>query len=486
MNIKATVRDHLRTNDSAQRTIDWDEIVLRLETGVVAAPPRPTSTRRALAVATGVLLLALLGLIPFFLPGSDDTPPATNPVSTSTTVAPTSTTPTTEAAATERAPALVGDDEIVLAMAQGFPVGQDSVSPSTDGPDEAAGQTAGIRTAGDIDGPEDAEPFGSFSVDFMAFETEELASAYLEAQHEFLEVLEEISLTGLGDEASVMHVDGDWSYITEHGHALVRHGRFVAETVVVLVGDKDSDPEALIAQATEVAEVTHETMQTVLSSDIQPLPPPTPETLTSYQMHVLVYRDRQPAEVYSIVTPGGYGCMLYADDEVQPGVAEIGDDAFEQVDWNEGWFPSTTDSPEFQSVKDVCQTWSPQLDESYLGDLINLQEGHVGIRQGRQTSSYWFTRVDLIEAGVLTASDNIEIGEFRMTVDQAGPWLVSLRIGFEGDAEAVGRLVQLDFPDLETAYSFSIDVATDTAYSFIDDASETWADRLDAWIQPRP
>lgn len=484
MNIKTAVRNHLRANDSAQKPIDWDEIALRLETDVVAAPARPTGKRRVIAVAAGVLIVALFGLIPFLLLESDDTPPATEPVSPSTTVAPTTTTPATEEDPAEPAPPVVGDDEFVFAMAQSFPLISDPEFSWSNGPDEATGRTAGIHTFGDVEGPGEAENPGGFSVEFMAFDTEDLASAYLEARHDFLDVLEMRPLTGLGDEASVMHVGGDWTYITEHGHALVRRGRFVAETIVVLNGDSASDREALIAKATEVAEIADETMRTVLSSDIQPLPAPPPETLTSYEMNVEVSQDPLPRWVNSIVTPKGYGCEFVQNDEAQPGVAEIDGVAFQQIDWNEGWFPSTPDSPDFRSLKDLCQTWSPQLDETYLGDVIRLQEGHVGIHNGRQTSSYWFTKDDLIEAGVVTASDNVEISDFRVIVDRAGPWLVSLSFDLKGDAEAVRRLVLLDIPDLETTHSFSINVASDVAHGINGDGAETWADRLDAWIQP--
>lgn len=50
----------------------------------------------------------------------------------------------------------------------------------------------------------------------------------------------------------------------------------------------------------------------------------------------------------------------------------------------------------------------------------------------------------------------------------------------------MGKLILLDVPDLETtpesATSFSIDID----YGIIDDGSQTWADRLDELIQPRP
>lgn len=75
----------------------------------------------------------------------------------------------------------------------------------------------------------------------------------------------------------------------------------------------------------------------------------------------------------------GYGCLFSTDQEAWPGVAEIEGNAFELIDWNEGWFASTSDSSEFQSGRDTCQTWSPHPEESYLDELITLQEGQVGI-----------------------------------------------------------------------------------------------------------
>ena len=250
------------------------EVTLTEITTPAATPTRPRSSPRlALAASLAVVLVVALVIL---LNQSGEIPPADSvvPVTVVTPTTTPNTTPATQASGSGDGPSLVGDDEIVLAMTQSFPLRQYSESPWTRGPDEASGRTAGIRTAGDVDGPEDAENLGQFSVEFMAFETEGLASAYLEAQHEFLRVLEEIPLTGLGDEASVMAVGGDWNYVAAHGHALVRHGRFVAETVVLLDGDSDSDPEAWIAKATEVAEITDETMQAVLSSDVQPLPVP--------------------------------------------------------------------------------------------------------------------------------------------------------------------------------------------------------------------
>ena len=516
MDIKTAVRGHLRTNDSAQKPIDWDEIVLRLETDVVAAPPTiPHRGRQALAVAAGVLLVALLGLITFFLPESDDTPPATDPVSPSTTVAPTTTTPATEEDAAEPVLPVVGDDEIVFAMAQNFPLIPDPEFSSTDGPDEASGQTARLWLVGETTDPAVEENYRDFSVSFAAFENEQLASEFIEdmvAQDPTMPspslTLETFIYPDLGDEAAAT-VDHRCSRgCASVTSVAVRRGRFVAQVTSEIDLDLDAETvDALISPDTAestldgfdaadypiigesverlagVAETADKTMQAVLTSDIQPQPAPRPETLTSYEMNVEVSRDDQdPRWVNSIVTPGGYGCEFVQNDEAQPGVAEIGDEAFEQIDWNEGWFLSTPDRPDFRILKDLCQTWSPKLEGSYIGDLTKLHDGHIGITNGRHTLSYWFTEDDLIEAGVVTASDNIEISDFRMIVDRAGPWLVSLGFDLRGDAEAVRRLVLLDIPDLETTHSFSISIG----YGIIDDGTETWADRLDAWIQPRP
>lgn len=474
---------------------------------VAPLPPRRSAWALLAAAVAVVLVVALVSL----LNQGGETPPADSVVPTTVVDATPTTTPTPTTSPTGASTTTVGDDEIVLIMAQGFPLIPDPEFSWTDGPDEASGQTARLLLVGEATDPGVDENYRDFTVRFVAFENEQLASNSIEDMIQESTMpsltLETFILPDLGDEA-VATVEFRYGRGTASlALVAVRRGRFVAQVVSPIALDLNAetvdgllDPDTVedilngfdavdypvvgesVERLARIAETADEAMQTVLSSDVQPLPAPPPETLTSYEMNVFVHKvSGPPAEVSSIVTSEGYGCMFVQSDEAQPGVAEVEGNAFGQVDWDQGWFPSTTDSPEFQSLKDFCQTWSPHLDQSYLGDLIRVQEGHVGIHQGRQTLSYWFTKDDLIEAGVLTASDNIEINDFRMIVDRAGPWLVSLSVGFEGDAEAVQRLVLLDIPDLETTHSFSIGVG----YGAIDDGDETWADRLAAWIQPR-
>ena len=89
--VETTIRTHLQANDAVQETIDWAEIVARLETVPSLVPVPQRSNRRGVwvAVAAAVITILLIGVVPL-LTGSDGTPPADTVVPT-TVAAPVST-----------------------------------------------------------------------------------------------------------------------------------------------------------------------------------------------------------------------------------------------------------------------------------------------------------------------------------------------------------------------------------------------------------
>lgn len=81
--VETTIRSHLQANDAVQETIEWAEIVARLDADVrvVATPLRSRRFGVWVAVAAVVVTVVLLGLIPFLL-STDETSPADTVVTT--------------------------------------------------------------------------------------------------------------------------------------------------------------------------------------------------------------------------------------------------------------------------------------------------------------------------------------------------------------------------------------------------------------------
>lgn len=74
--LEATIRTHLQANDAAQETIDWAEIVSRLETELSPAPVPRRSKRFGVwvAVTAAVLTILLIGLIPLLIESDNPSP----------------------------------------------------------------------------------------------------------------------------------------------------------------------------------------------------------------------------------------------------------------------------------------------------------------------------------------------------------------------------------------------------------------------------
>ena len=81
--VETTIRSHLQANDAVQETIEWAEIVDRLDSDAPLVATRPRSARVGVwvAVAAVVVTVVLLGLIPFLL-STEDTSPADTVVTT--------------------------------------------------------------------------------------------------------------------------------------------------------------------------------------------------------------------------------------------------------------------------------------------------------------------------------------------------------------------------------------------------------------------
>ena len=85
-NVETTIRTHLQANDAVQETIEWAEIVARLDsdTPLVTTPPRSRRFGVWVAVAAVVVTLLLVGLIPLVV-RNEETPPANTIVPTTLT-----------------------------------------------------------------------------------------------------------------------------------------------------------------------------------------------------------------------------------------------------------------------------------------------------------------------------------------------------------------------------------------------------------------
>jgi hypothetical protein len=84
--IETAIRSHLRANDAAQQTIEWAEIVERIENQspafVGSGPGRRIGVW--IAVAAAVVTIMLIGVVPLLV-GGDETPPADTVVPTTLT-----------------------------------------------------------------------------------------------------------------------------------------------------------------------------------------------------------------------------------------------------------------------------------------------------------------------------------------------------------------------------------------------------------------
>lgn len=82
-NVETTIRTHLQANDAVQETIEWAEIVARLDADVrvVATARRSNGFRVRVVVAAAVLTVLLVGIIPLLLT-NQETPPADTVVTT--------------------------------------------------------------------------------------------------------------------------------------------------------------------------------------------------------------------------------------------------------------------------------------------------------------------------------------------------------------------------------------------------------------------
>ena len=376
---------------------------------------------------------------------------------------------------------VVGDDHIVLAMAQSFPYNaDDSEYLRTVGPDALAGRTAGTVARATLVDPDSADEL-LLQIWFMAFETEDLASEFLVAQltppYPATVIEEVFTFEGLGDEALGTFVTNRGRGGGSSERVTIRRGRFVAQ---VWVNPREAEGQT-VERARAFAEVADETVRLVLSSDVQPLEA-LPEDLTSYRIRV----EANGATLERIVTPQDHGCIFggIGDDGLSRGIAELSGEAWERVTGNWDWFRSESDSPRFLAGRDHCQAWTPDLSQTYLADLIETAEGHAGVQQGRPTTSYWFTKVDLVAAGVLASTDDVTIDEFEVVVDDAGPWLMELRMSvLANDDEALAKLILLDpqgFEKVEenlVVYNLVVESSNDTA-ALVDDLYEM--------VQPRP
>ena len=487
MNIETALREHFEANESVRETITWDEIVERFEDEPVPVVA-PVRRRRGVwvAVAAAVLTLLLIGLIPLLTP-REDSPPLDSVVPTTvvevppTTVVTPTTTPAGQSTSQVEEQAAVGDDRLALAFAQSFPLNQEPESVAAAGPDPSSGRTAKTPGTGgwvEVEALDGEEPFGEVLVSFMAFETEELASEYLADQltdpERFVSILEVYTFSGLGDEASGRFVANRGRGGGSRYDVNVRRGRFVAQVFAVPYDDEGGSAVA-IEHATSIAEIADETVRSVLSSDVQSLEA-TSETLTSYHLEIFV----QGWFIEEIVTPDAYSCTFEGMDEGgQRGVAIVNGESFESPRESLDWIRSPSDSPMFEAAQGFCQIWSPNLEASYLADLLQLSEGHVGTEQGRPTTSHWFTKEDLIEVGVLAPSDEIKGGWFNVVVDDAGPWLAGLSVVMEGEIGAFTKLMRMDLPGLEEpVFDFAIDIG-----SFND--TRRLLEELVAMVQPR-
>ena len=81
--VETVIRNHLQANDAVQATIEWAEIVARLDADdpLVATRHRSNSFRFGVVVAAAVLTVLLVGVIPLLV-RSRETPPADTVVTT--------------------------------------------------------------------------------------------------------------------------------------------------------------------------------------------------------------------------------------------------------------------------------------------------------------------------------------------------------------------------------------------------------------------
>ena len=473
----------------------------------------PTRLRAGwvVALAATAAVVVIVGLVPLLVFGSrnDDPPvgtevPPTTPAPASTVVEQPqaaepippgeadSQTPVTEAPVAPTPPdavedaAAAPDSHVVLAMMRSLPINEDPESVGADGSDPSIGQTAGTTTVVPLDNPINPD-HGGIIVSFKAFATVDAASQFVSDQlvqspDGFDNVLGDYPLSRVGDQA----VGAFGEYRGRAGgdfvEAAVRRDRFVAY-IRLAVDSNVEERDFAIEQATAVAAIADETLQSVLSSEVQPLTAQ-PETLTSYRITVLFAAET--VDIEEIVTPDGYACTVGGwNEELQGQVAFVDGGVWERPDASSDWARSTSGSPLVATAQPLCGLWSPILEGKHLAGLVERSVGHAGVDIGRPSTTYRFTHEDLVEASVLSSDDEVSIS-FVVTVDDAGPWLAGLAILADGNSEDLTQLIdiaRIDPPGRlsaqEEVFHFFVE-----AGSFND--TETLNDDIEALLQTLP